>query len=233
MVMSRFKVVCSHRTVISAVLSALVLLPVLACLVFVLVPAPDPQVLVVTEAPFPEDDGAINPHFVLARHRMLPPISFCINPSNNLSIPEQSVVSGILNAEATVDSATSRRLFIFSGITPCHAGVRDWQNTVSFEPMGADGRVAITYLWVNWLGVLLETDTILNSAYPWSANGKNSTFDLQNVMTHEFGHWAGLEDLKDGSDRWLTMYYLTRRGETDKRSLGLGDLQGIASIYGP
>ena len=51
-------------------------------------------------------------------------------------------------------------------------------------------------------------------------------YDVQNIATHEFGHWVGLEDLYDEADGDLTMYGFSAGGEIKKRSLGTGDITG-------
>jgi hypothetical protein len=56
--------------------------------------------------------------------------------------------------------------------------------------------------------------------------------DVQNIMTHEFGHWCGLDDLYDSSDYWLTMYGYSGYGETYKQTLGWGDILGLKELYG-
>jgi hypothetical protein len=57
--------------------------------------------------------------------------------------------------------------------------------------------------------------------------------DVQNIMTHEFGHWCGLADLYADKDYWLTMYGYSNYGETYKQTLGLGDILGLRAVYGP
>ena len=52
-------------------------------------------------------------------------------------------------------------------------------------------------------------------------------------MTHEFGHWAGLADLYNSRDYWLTMYGYSNNGITYQRTLGRGDVLGLQKVYGP
>jgi len=73
----------------------------------------------------------------------------------------------------------------------------------------------------------------MNTYYSWSVSGEAGKMDVQNIMTHEFGHWTGLADLYNDADYWLTMYGYGNFGETYKRTLGLGDILGLQKVYGP
>jgi hypothetical protein len=73
----------------------------------------------------------------------------------------------------------------------------------------------------------------MNTAFKWSLKGEAGKMDVQNIMTHEFGHWCGLADLYNDVDYWLTMYGYAGYGEIYKRSLGLGDINGLRAVYGP
>jgi hypothetical protein len=55
--------------------------------------------------------------------------------------------------------------------------------------------------------------------------------DLQNIETHEFGHWLVLNDLYTRPSSQQTMYGYSDYGETIKRDLASGDIAGILKIY--
>ncbi|WP_048124869.1 matrixin family metalloprotease [Methanosarcina lacustris] len=65
----------------------------------------------------------------------------------------------------------------------------------------------------------------------WSTSGEQYHYDVQNVATHEFGHWLSLGDLYTSADTEKTMYYTISLGETKKRTLHSDDIAGIQSIY--
>lgn len=73
-------------------------------------------------------------------------------------------------------------------------------------------------------GIIQEADMCFNDYYVWSTTGAPGAFDVQNVATHEFGHFLPLRDLYAPQDSEQTMYGYTGLGETKKRSLEWGDL---------
>jgi hypothetical protein len=72
----------------------------------------------------------------------------------------------------------------------------------------------------------------LNTRYSWSLTSEANRMDVQNIVTHEFGHWAGLADLYNSADSLLTMYGYSGYGVTYQRDLGLGDRMGVQAVYG-
>lgn len=70
-----------------------------------------------------------------------------------------------------------------------------------------------------------------NNYYPWSTSGESGKFDVQNIGTHELGHWLCLLDMYSGADAEKTMYGYAGAGETKKRSLASDDINGINRIY--
>ena len=62
-------------------------------------------------------------------------------------------------------------------------------------------------------------------------SGVASTYDLQDIATHEAGHTLMLNDLYDPSDADLTMYGYGSYAELKKDTLGLGDYLGLNAIY--
>jgi hypothetical protein len=128
------------------------------------------------------------------------------------------------------------------------------QNVVGFRSISQyPDAIGITYFWrtASTFGYhLVEVDTALNtiSAYKWwqttgvedpdSASWPTSQtsaaydVDVQNIMTHEAGHWLVLDDLYDEASESLTMYGYASQNELQKRSLEAGDKAGIKAIYG-
>ena len=75
---------------------------------------------------------------------------------------------------------------------------------------------------------ICEADIVINSDFPWRNNGSTAGFDVQNVMTHEFGHMLGLDHTNVA---WATMIEGTNKGDTWKRTLEQDDLNGFNFLY--
>jgi len=177
-----------------------------------------------------KDDSMSNSDYKLLPFRWKVTASFWINPSNSYGFRSDSVVSVIVEAAGTWDKETSFEVFKYMGVTSRKAGRYDRFNVISWGSYRA-GVIAVTYIWYTG-DTIIETDTLLNTFYKWSLNGEPGRMDVQNIMTHEFGHWCGLDDLYDDKDYWLTMYGYASLGEIYKRSLGLGDILGLRAVYG-
>lgn len=94
---------------------------------------------------------------------------------------------------------------------------------------GANNTPAITAVTVSG-SIITDNDTTFNTYYSWSTSGDPYSYDVQNVATHELGHWLNLGDKYDSS-YYDTMYGYVYTGETWKRTLESDDLAGINYIY--
>lgn len=118
--------------------------------------------------------------------------------------------------------------------TELSGSILDGNNVISWEDISADypNAIAVTIIWY-YRGIkeIVDVDTIMNSDDPWSVLGDTTAYDVQNIMTHEAGHWLMLLDLYQWRTQKLTMYGYGDLGELQKRTLGLGDKLGIDRIY--
>jgi hypothetical protein len=106
---------------------------------------------------------------------------------------------------------------------------------------GHEQDLAITISYADTdTGAVIEADTIFNSAYDWTsitsptASGDDgracgSRYDLQNVATHEAGHFFGLGE--DYQDQATTMYVSSMPCQTTKRTLSTVDVSVISGLY--
>jgi hypothetical protein len=179
----------------------------------------------------PGDDSMTNPDYKLLPFWWQTTIHYWVNPKNKYDFSEDAVISAITAAAETWDQETNFELFVYMGTTTRSAGKRDGYNVVAWGSYVSGQAIAVTYIWYKGDSII-ETDTIMNTRFKWSLTGEAGKMDVQNIMTHEFGHWCGLDDLYEDKDYWLTMYGYASYGETYKRTLGLGDIFGLQERYG-
>jgi hypothetical protein len=118
---------------------------------------------------------------------------------------------------------------------------RDGVNLVAWGSVSSASAIAVTYTWYNSsTGEAVEQDVIMNSKLPWKQTyasnpdavcGDLNAYDVQNILTHEVGHWVGLDDLYNSVDQDLTMYGYGDKGELKKDTLARGDTLGMDAIY--
>ena len=120
--------------------------------------------------------------------------------------------------------------FSYAGATTRSAPIRDDHNVLRWGSTG--GSIATTYIWYSGSSIL-ECDVIFDDGYAWSAapSCPSNKMDVQNIATHELGHWLLLVDLYRSCNSELTMYGYAAYGETQKRSLHQSDKDGICYIY--
>jgi len=115
----------------------------------------------------------------------------------------------------------------------------DGKNIVTWG-RASSGTLGVTYIWYYpSTGLAVEIDTVMNTRYKWTWSNSNScadstTYDAQNIMTHELGHWLGLSDeYNAGAFSNNTMYGYGSVNEVKKNTLTTGDISGVAAIYSP
>jgi hypothetical protein len=138
------------------------------------------------------------------------------------------------NAGATAWSNAGSMFGIYSGGTTSRtAPTQDGVSVVYRTNMGGGGTLARTTVWYNTSTKLIsECDMVYNTYYPFATNGGSGYYDVQNIGTHELGHFLMLNDLYTSDAIEQTMYGYASKGETKKRSLESGDKAGIKYIYG-
>lgn len=115
---------------------------------------------------------------------------------------------------------------------------KDGVNLVAWGAV-PNNAIGVTYTWYySGTGEWAESDTILNKRLVWDwtvysgdCNGTAGAYDIQNIMTHENGHWLGLDDLYDSASKDLTMYGYGITSELKKDTLGVGDIMGRDLLY--
>ena len=127
------------------------------------------------------------------------------------------------------------------------ANKMDYYNVVGWANLSTTkyrDAIAVTIYWYNVATKhLVEVDVAMNSDpyFQWWQEPTGETWiddesaaynvDVQNIMTHEAGHWLVLGDLYATYNSEKTMYGYSGELELKKRSLTSGDEAGIRKIY--
>lgn len=81
-----------------------------------------------------------------------------------------------------------------------------------------------------------SADIRINTAYRWTVtptSGCSNQWDLQSVLTHEFGHFFGLLHVSESTHGNLVMSTkINGTCQTNERTLGKGDLRAMIVKYG-
>ncbi len=138
------------------------------------------------------------------------------------------------------DLAKTNISFNYKDDTTVNEAAYDQKNVITWGPVSSSNAIAITYTWYDRRTKLaVENDTIMNTAFPWSwanyfltgACGISGTYDAQNILTHELGHWVGLNDHYTSAYANNTMFGYGSPGEVKKDTLTKGDITGVNNIY--
>jgi len=115
-------------------------------------------------------------------------------------------------------------------------GKLNGKNEVYFASLADNNTIAITYIWGIFSGStakrqLVEWDQVYNTYYSWSDKGAANKMDFEDIATHELGHAVGMNDLYQKACNQQTMYGYASLGEIIKRTLEIGDINGISILY--
>lgn len=166
------------------------------------------------------------------------PVSYYIN-----STFASSFRTAMKTSDATWDAAGADFSFSYVSTTSANPNVfvgytDDSKNSIGYYNDGASGDIAGTWGFSSGTS-LTEIDTTFNTYYSFTTTGAAGKHDVQNTMTHEFGHWLMLGDLTSAgspsycsSSAMSTMCGSSYPGNTYQRSLRTDDKNGIKAIYG-
>lgn len=164
--------------------------------------------------------------------------TYSLNPS---SVPTSvgSANLGTIAGNGFTDwsAATGNKItFTRAADTTVSRQAYDLKNIVAW---GRTSGTALAVTYVRYLsnGQVIDVDTILNKKFPWSWSNsatcaETTSYDAENILTHELGHWIGLDDMYDAANyQHATMYGYGAKGEVKKDTLTTGDQAGAAAIY--
>lgn len=160
-------------------------------------------------------------------------------PSSNIDL--QTITSAAFGEwENAVSSSTSKPIFQHGDPTTVDKSAYDGQNVIAWGRTQGTA-LAVTYVrYDTSTNEVVDVDTIMNKKFAWSWTpyntatnycGQQNSYDAQDILTHELGHWMGLDDEYDASYANNTMYGYGATDEIKKDTLTTGDISGVNSIY--
>jgi hypothetical protein len=164
------------------------------------------------------------------------PIALTVYTENEEGINSVDFVSAISDAADEWDSHTSAGLV--SEITEVSSRSTsvslNGENAVFFGDYSQENVIAVASYWYNRATrEIVECDIMFDTDFQWGdAKVDSSLMDLQNIATHELGHFFNLADIYDNSKDYLTMFGYSGEGDIEKRSLAAGDIAGIRKVFG-
>ena len=146
-----------------------------------------------------------------------------------------TLVSSSFNAWSATD-VSSKVNFVKGLNTSTNRARYDGQNIISWGRTSGSA-LAVTYTWYYTAsGKVAETDTIFNNKFAWQWSSTTNCayqgyYDAHNILTHELGHWVGLNDNYATSYANNTMFGYGSPTEVKKNSLATGDTSTVNSLY--
>lgn len=183
---------------------------------------------------------------------------YVINPNNNDNLNNFFLESRTLISVNKWDDQVSFDIFGPGSIDDTaefSENLPDGKNAILFGSFDNPNVIAATQMWftVDFRGKMemIEWDIQFNDIFPFGDAGPTdennlgnvAIMDWENVLTHELGHAAALghPPVKDSNNDGIpdeddpcseeTMYFQASMGETKKRTLNSGDINGIKRLY--
>lgn len=178
-------------------------------------------------------DSDASGDFLTASYKWAPAASTNIPVAiNESSAPVAGATNALIDGlNAWIDQSSPVSLsWNFTGATTVAERVLDGENVIFWgaTPNPADTYLARTTVWFTSAGEAVEMDMQFNTDYLWSIGASSGRYDIQSVAIHEAGHAIGLNHVNAISE----VMYPSQSSNSTKRQLGLGDINGVESLYG-
>jgi hypothetical protein len=166
---------------------------------------------------------------------------YVVDPTNSDGLSSSFVKNAIANDMGTWDGEVGFDIFgsedTGSSVDGPDTVSPDDKNEIMFGSIGGSGTIAVTIVWGIFSGPpgqreIVEYDMVFDDPdYLWGdADVNPAAMDFENIATHELGHALGLDHPLDTCTE-ETMYAFAVEGETSKRDLNSGDIDGVNDVY--
>jgi hypothetical protein len=168
------------------------------------------------------------------------PVTYRLNlssvPSTVGSANLLTIVSNSFSEWSTKTNLSNHVSFAPGANTSTSRAASDGQNIIAWGRTSGSA-LAVTYTWYYpSTGEVAETDTIFNNKFSWAWSNQlacayTGYYDAQDILTHELGHWMGLDDEYTSAYVDNTMYGYGSPTEVKKNTLTTGDITAINGLY--
>jgi hypothetical protein len=167
-------------------------------------------------------------------------ISIVINAAGSADITDGSHFTALRNAIDAWNHAGGSVAHLVEDTSPAQEARTDFQatdihlmlfdetNSSGYFPSGS-GTVALTPVWFLADGTITDADVLFNgNGFQFTTNQLPARFDVQDVATHELGHFLGLDH-----SGWAgaSLYPYVDPSVILHRSLSLDDVHGARDMY--
>jgi hypothetical protein len=205
----------------------------------------------VTNSPTVVEDGAwggssyyLNAYDISGYHWTSKSVSYVVNANyaTKYGLRSQDVVTAVQGSFGAWNGVVPN-LYKYGGlnnVAKASLSKPDYKNVITWASISDRNVVAMSIMWYRTSDrALLDCDIVMNTYYKWgidrdgegNAKTLNGAFDIRDIITHEAGHWTGLNDLYSGPYLPMTMFGYSAFGETYKISVEKGDRDGVHQVY--
>lgn len=163
------------------------------------------------------------------------PVSYWINDGGRAGSANGSEFYAVQSSFQTWQDIQSANIrFDYKGVSPARSVGYDGVNLITFAddstPLGSSTIAATFTFFTNQSGNLFfdEADIAFNTSLAFSTSGEEGRYDIQSVLTHEIGHFLGLDHSALLSS---VMVPFGVPAQLDQRTLSYDDIAGVTEIY--
>lgn len=158
-------------------------------------------------------------------------VSYYVNPTN-LDMSSSAAITAIGQAAQNWFTQADISLqMVYAGTITGGTLSKNLRNEIFFRNESNGSVIAEVYWWYNSRSEFIDADMVFYDTrrfFPGST-GCSSGYYLEDIATHEFGHWYGLgHSTVSGATMWPSAATCS----TNTRTLASDDIIGVESMYG-